>query len=114
MNGEKMAKHEFGIMPEAPRQGERYDRYEPQKQACISVEDDDLEKTVERFSSLDLYWHTLSVKGKGLAYCGITLIPPDLLKACEKITADIPALHELTKLFEKAEKQNKWVIHYGI
>lgn len=58
-----MAKHEFGIMMNTPRQSERYDEYEPWKYECISVDDKDLEGVVERLSSIDFYWHTLSVKG---------------------------------------------------
>ena len=42
---------------------ERYDEYEPWKYECISVDDKDLEGVVERLSSIDFYWHTLSVKG---------------------------------------------------
>ena len=61
-----MAKHEFEIMMNTPRQSERYDEYEPWKYECISVDDKDLEGVVERLSSIDFYWHTLSVKGKGL------------------------------------------------
>ena len=76
-----MAKHEFGIMMDAPQQGTRYDEYEPWKYACISVDDTYLEGVVKRLTSIDFYWHTLSVKGKGLAYCGVTLVPPCSLKA---------------------------------
>ena len=54
-----MAKHEFGIMMNTPRQSERYDEYEPWKYECISVDDKDLEGVVERLSSIDFYWHTL-------------------------------------------------------
>ena len=70
-----MAKHEFGIMTDAPQQGKRYDEYEPWKYACISVDDAYLEGVVERLTSIDFYWHTLSVKGKWLSYCGVTLVP---------------------------------------
>ena len=80
----------------------------------ISVDDKDLEGVVERLSSIDFYWHTLSVKGKGLAYCGVTLVPPCSLKAFIDSIADIPELCELKKLFKKALDKNKWVIHYGI
>ena len=93
---------------------ERYDEYEPWKYECISVDDKDLEGVVERLSSIDFYWHTLSVKGKGLAYCGVTLVPPCSLKAFIDSIADIPELCELKKLFKKALDKNKWVIHYGI
>ena len=52
-----MAKHEFGIMMDAPQQGKRYDEYEPWKYACISVDDAYLEGVVERLTSIDFYWH---------------------------------------------------------
>ena len=40
-----MAKHEFGIMMDAPQQGTRYDEYEPWKYTCtgLSVSGDTLE-----------------------------------------------------------------------
>lgn len=109
-----MAKHEFGIMMDAPQQGKRYDEYEPWKYACISVDDAYLEGVVERLSSIDFYWHTLSVKGKGLAYCGVTLVPPCSLKAFIDVIADNSELSELKKLLENALSNNKWVIHYGL
>lgn len=31
-----MPKHEFGIMPQAPRLGERFDEYVPEKLACTA------------------------------------------------------------------------------
>ena len=62
-----MAKHEFGIMMDAPQQGKRYDEYEPWKYACISVDDAYLEGVAERLTSIDFYWHTLSVKVKVVA-----------------------------------------------
>ena len=109
-----MAKHEFGIMMDAPQQGKRYDEYEPWKYAYISVDDAYLEGVVERLTSIDFYWHTLSVKGKGLAYCGVTLVPPCSLKAFIDVIADNSELSELKKLLEKALSNNKWVIHYGL
>lgn len=109
-----MAKHEFGIMLDAPKKGKHYDEYEPWKYTCISVDDDNLANIVERLSTIDFYLHTLSAKGKGLAYYGITLIPPDSLKAFIDVIADISELNELKKLLEQALDKNKWMIHYGI
>lgn len=109
-----MANHEFGIMQNAPEQGKRYDEYEPQKYNCISVNDDYLEDIVANFDSIDFYWHTLDVKGKGLAYCGVTLIPPCSINEFADVIKDIPELYELRKLFEKALAENKWLIHYGL
>lgn len=109
-----MAKHEFGIMMDVPQPGKRYDKYEPWKYACISVDDAHLKGIVERLSSIDFYWNTLSVEGKGLSYCGITLIPPSSLKAFIGAIADNSELSELKELLKKALANNKWVIHYGL
>ena len=69
---------------------------------------------MERLSTIDSYWHTLSVKGKGLSYCGITLVPPGSLKAFIDVLADKSELSELKELLEMALGNNKWVIHYGL
>ena len=109
-----MAKHEFGIMQAPPRAGKRYDEYEPEKYGCISVNDDYLEDIVGNFDHIDFYWHTLDVKGKGIAYCGITLIPPTSIKAFMDVIEDVTELAELKELSEKAYIENKWIIHYGL
>lgn len=109
-----MAKHEFGIMPNPPKQGERYDEYEPQKYNCISVDDNYLEDIVGDFNHIDFYWHTLDVKKKGIAYSGVTLIPPCSIQYFIEIIKDISALSELKELSKKAQKENKWIIHFGL
>ena len=109
-----MAKHEFGIMQTAPQEGKRYDDYEPWKYDCISVDDEHLEGLVSSFDHMDFYWHTLDVKGKGIAYCGVTLIPPDSLPAFIRAIEAVPALSELKKLTEKAMEEDRWMIHYGL
>ena len=109
-----MAKHEFGIMMDTPKPDKRYDKYEPEKYVCISVDDVYLEDIAERLLSIDFYWNTLSVKGKGLSYCGITLIPPGSLKAFIDAIVDNSELSKLKELLEKALDNSKWVIHYGL
>ena len=56
-----MAKHEFGIMTDAPQSGKRYDEYEPRKYDCISVDDDYVEGIAEKLGFIDFYWPTLSI-----------------------------------------------------
>ena len=104
----------FGIMMDAPQPGKRYDEYEPWKYDCISVDDDYVEGIAEKLGFIDFYWHTLSIKEKGLAYCGVSLVPPSSLKAFIDVIDDIPKLYGLKGLLEKALGQNKWVIHYGL
>ncbi len=109
-----MAKHEFGIMKTAPAKGKRYDKYEPQKYNCISVDDIHLEDIVEKFCIIDTYWHTTDIKGKGIEYCGITLIPPESLDAFLDVIRNNADLSELYNLAETAKKENKWIIHFGL
>ena len=109
-----MAKHEFGIMQTAPENGKRYDEYEPQKYDCISVDDVYLEDIVANFDRIDFYWHTLDVKGKGLAYCGVTLIPPISIQKFIDVIEDETELSALKALLEKAIIENNWIIHFGL
>lgn len=109
-----MARHEFGIMQNAPEKVRRYDEYEPQKYNCISVDDDYLEDIVSEFDDIDFYWHTLDVKAKGIAYCGVTLIPPESLQAFLNVIALIPELTSLQSLCTHALQENKWMIHFGL
>ena len=109
-----MPKHEFGIMPNAPKSGKRYDSYAPEKYGCISIDDRDIESIAERLGNLEFYWHTRSVKGKGLAYCGITLIPPSSLGSFLEIIGAEANLRQLKNLLESAQKEDKWVIHFGL
>ena len=101
-------------MQNAPRKGVRYDEYEPWEYNCISVDDEWLEDIVANFCHIDFYWHTLDVKGKGLAYCGITLIPPSSIGEFIEVIKGIFELSELKDLAKKALRENKWIIHYGL
>lgn len=110
-----MPKHDFGIMPDFPGY-RRYDAYEPQKYRCVFVDDMDLEPLLPEISEIPCYWHTLAVAGKGLAYCGITLIPPKSAALFAKIfkQQDEARFATVTALFARAAKTRKYVIHFGI
>ncbi|MBQ9940071.1 MAG: hypothetical protein IJO74_00820 [Clostridia bacterium] len=109
-----MARHDFGIMQNAPKPGKRYDEYEPQKYNCISVDDDYMELIDANLNNVNFYWHTLDIPAKGIAYTGITLIPPTSIQAFTAVIKDITELNELKNLLEKALAENKWVIHFGL
>ena len=109
-----MAKHEFGIMQEAPQAGQRYDSYEPWKYHCISVDDAYMEDIVCHFCHIDCCRHATDLRGKGLAYCGITLIPPESLGTFIDVIRDMQELAALEAFLKKAIRENKWVIHFGI
>ena len=109
-----MAKHEFGIMKQPPQKGLRYDAYEPEKYNCISVDDDLIELLDPKLTHMHAYWHSLDVPGKGLAYCGITLIPPESLADVLRACAETDGLQALELLLQQAQKEEKFVIHYGL
>lgn len=109
-----MAKHEFGIMQNAPEQGKRYDGYEPQKYNCISVDDDYAEDIDVNLNNIDFFWHTLEWPAKGIAYTGITLIPPTSMQAFIDVIKDVIELSELKELLGKALAEDKWIIHFGL
>lgn len=109
-----MAKHEFGIMPISPQRGDVFNKYEPQKYDCVTVDDKYIEPLLGRFSIIPCYWHSLDRPELGLAYSGITLIPPHSAGLFADISASENALCELTNLLMYAEKNNRYVIHFGI
>lgn len=109
-----MAKHEFGIMMNGPKPSARYDAYETQKYNCISVDDDYIEVVAPRLNNVEFYWHSLDVPAKGIAYCGITLIPPASIERMTEVIKTVDELSDLKQLLQKALNENKWVIHFGL
>lgn len=109
-----MPRHEFGLMPQAPRAHERYDQYEPERYGCISVDDTLIEEIVPKLMAVDFYWHTVDRPAKGLAYCGVTLLPPESLGAVRGAIGDREAFRQFRELLQLAEAENKFVIHFGI
>ncbi|MCC8131027.1 MAG: hypothetical protein LUC38_09820 [Oscillospiraceae bacterium] len=109
-----MAKHEFGIMEKEPIIGKRYDKYEPEKYHCISVDDEQIEAIAPKLCCMDCFSHTLDIQIKGLEYCGITLIPPQAAAQFICLIGDNQSLLPLKALLQQAITKNKYVIHYGL
>ena len=109
-----MDAHEFGILPKTPEHGERYDTYDAKTYDCISIPDEDLYPLLWDMEVLSCYSHTVDIPCHGLVYCGITLIPPTAAREMLWMTKPHPALAPLTVLLDKAEKENRFVIHYGL
>ena len=111
-----MANHEFGIMQNQPMNKERFDEYEPNKYDCIVVDDNFIEPILTDLQKVDCYWHTLQISGKCLAYCGITLIPPESMDILIKILLlqDKLEYTDLIYLANQAKEENKYIIHFGI
>ena len=109
-----MAAHEFGILPRAPESGEWYDTYEPEKYHCICVDDGWIGPLLEKLADVDVFWHTPDRPERGLAYCGITLIPPRSIPAVLAALEGIDEMAPLRALLCQAEAEGRFVIHYGL
>ena len=109
-----MAKHEFGIIDTTPTTEDGFNCYEPAKYHCISVGDRYVEPLLKELRSMQCFWHSLNRKELGLAYCGITLIPPESLEIFISAAMGKKHLEELCVLLLKAQREKKFVIHFGI
>lgn len=109
-----MPKHEFGIMKEDPVSGKRFEEYEPQKYDCITVDDDYILPLLDKLADTRMYWHSVDDPGRGLAYCGITLIPPCSIDSVLLLISCKKEFTELTQLLSRAKTEKKYVIHFGI
>lgn len=112
-----MAKHEFALLEQAPSSNEIFNKYEPQKYDCISIDDDFLEPVMEDLKKLNCYWHTLQNPEKGLAYTGVTLIPPQSMETFIDILSSSQNLQEfflLVEMAKQAKEKGKYIIHFGI
>ena len=104
--------HEFGIMLTDPKSGEQYIDYEPQKYNCITVHDEIVECFGDAvLKDLPCYWCTMDRPEKGLAYCGITLIPPASLPTLLEASSSCA---DLQQLITRAMNENRFVIHFGL
>lgn len=101
-------------MPQEPPKGVRFDEYEPQKYACISVPDDAIEGISQELNGIEFYHHVVDEPKKGLAYCGITLIPPASEQKFIDVIGDNGKLANLRALLDTALMFDKWIIHFGI
>lgn len=111
-----MMSHEFGIMRHAPAPKEGHDHYVANEYHVISIHDDFIEPILAELEEMDCYWHTIEVAGKGLAYCGITLIPSRSMDKFISILViqNQKEYDDLIALAKQALKDRKYIIHFGI
>ena len=65
------------MMMADPEPGQIFEEYEPDKYDCIAVDDEYVQAVAEKLARVSVYWHGLDRSESGLAYHGITLIPPE-------------------------------------
>lgn len=101
-------------MAEDPLPGKRYDSYEPWTYNAISVHDNFIDPLMPHLNEIDMFWHSLDVPGKGLAYCGITLIPPAAYPAILEVIRPVSDLQALSELVARANGELRYIIHFGL
>ena len=90
--------HDFGIIDDFTSQKLR--RLYTEKYHCISVDDDIISSLNQNLSIMKTYFHTVKNQKYGLAYCGITIIPPESLAIFyETVTS--------SKFFRKSDELNE-------
>lgn len=82
--------HDFGIIDDVNSKKDYDGEYSPEKYNCISVEDDIICSLSKNLSVMKTYLHSLDRREFGLAYFGITIIPPDSLPFfCNTVTSSV-------------------------
>lgn len=110
--------HEFGIVEDLSQT--RDQEYTPEKYHCISVDDAHILPLLPSFSLMKTYFHSLDQPEYGLAYYGTTLIPPESLSSFLAIILAAKPLNqqedmiELSQKILQAQREKKYMIHYGV
>lgn len=111
---------EFGIIDDFDVKKDYGESYEPKRYHGIAICDSALDDWWEQLSEIESYFHSFSRPSRGLARWGVTLIPPESLSLLIGIvkTQTKPEYQndamEIIELLEKAQKSDKFVIHYGV
>lgn len=114
-----MPVHEFGIIEDI-NNSKIGIAYEPVKYDCISVDDEIIDTIYERLLIVKTYFHSLDRPEFGLAYSGITIIPPESLSLFYDVVISLNLyensleLYELAQKIKEAYEGRKYMIHYGI
>ncbi|MDP4087572.1 MAG: short-chain dehydrogenase [Bacillota bacterium] len=114
-----MPVHEFGIIDNIEN-AKKIIGHNPQKFNCISVDDDIILDLNKDLSIMRTYFHSLERPEFGLAYWGITIIPPESLSMFfDLVTSSTlykksAEINELASKILQAKEENKYMIHFGI
>ena len=111
--------HQFGIIDNFDKQ-KIYKDFEPEKYGCVTVSDDIVSLWCYHTETMLCYTGDTTKISRGLAMCGVTIIPPEsLTKFVQIVETKTPRLHaaevdELIKAIDKAIRQDKYMIHFGV
>jgi hypothetical protein len=115
----KACEHEFGIINNFDTRKD-YGYYTPQEYKCISVDDELISDFSRSLKIMKSYFHSNKWPEFGLAYWGVTIIPPESLPLFfDVVTSSVNFKNsdELSNVAAKiieAKEQKKYMIHFGI
>lgn len=113
-----MIKAQFGIIDDIEQDEDYW--YEPEKYHCIYINDDYMDDWWEQLLLMKTYFHSLSRPEFGLARWGITIIPPESLGIFQDIVLSDKRLSKdkqlvlLSQMIQRAMKEKKHMIHFGV
>lgn len=111
---------EFGVIDNFDESKDYGGAYEPQAYNCAAIDDDALSGWRERLETMRTYFHSFDRPETSLARYGVTLIPPASLElfydivqndTAPEFAAQVPAV---LAVIERAQRENKFIIHYGV
>ena len=115
-----MIKAEFGIIKQLNFDKD-YSEYQPEKYDCIAIDDDEyINDWWDKLLLIKTYFDSMSRPEYALARWGVTIIPPESLPAFQQIVLEDRRINkddnlvELVNKINKAIKENKHMIHYGV
>ena len=115
-----MSYAKFGIIENFDKNKNYGKEYTPHEYNCITIYDDIIDAWWKRLSIMKSYFHCYDRPEFALARYGVTLIPPEsldlfddiiLTNTPKKFYHQIPPLSDL---IQRAKRENKFIIHYGI
>lgn len=114
-----MVGHKFGIIDDFNEKKD-YSEYKKEEYNCISIDDELVVHITKYLKNLKTYHNNFNEEANGLAYTGVTIIPPKSLAYFYDIVATVnqfkksTELSNLSTLILEAKKNEKYLIHYGI
>lgn len=118
-----MAKHHFGII-DLFEENKKYYTFEPDQYNCVPLDMEIMDFIIvsylDKIKMMKTYLCESSRLFYGIDESGITIIPPESLSIFNEIIADAVIEYEsvelvnLLKVINKAIRQHKHLIHYGI
>jgi len=110
-----MLKHEFLLLEKVP---EKISIANYVREDLIVVSDDFILENHIPIMQVRMYWESLTVLNEGINYYGTTIIDKDMAKELkERLCIYCKESEELTKflsLLDRAIKENKFIIHFGV